>query len=341
MTGMSGSALFEWYRIQWLSTPIAGKSLATWLAFLAIFLWLLAFDLVVLGRRWHGRPPTARESIQLAGFFIAAALLYGGWVWFRFGTQAGLYFFTGYLVEEALSLDNIFVMSVIFTSLGVPGQYQHRVLFWGILGAIVMRGIMIGLGTALVSRISGILYVFGAFLIFTGLRMLLNRGGDETVNPAENGLLRFLKRHFPVTDQIHGERFLVRLPVGEGGRTALHMTPLLVALVLVEGADLVFAVDSVPAIFAITTDPFIVYTSNMFAILGLRALYFALAALVRRFKHLKTALSVLLVFIGGKIFYNHFFEPISPVASLLITLGILGAGVLFSLFKTRDKVPAA
>src|SRR5690606_4212720 len=146
---------------------------------------------------------------------------------------------------------------------------------------------------------------------------------------------------FPITDQLHGDRFLVRLPVEAGGRPVRHMTPLLVALVLVEGADLVFAVDSVPAIFAITTDPYIVYTSNMFAILGLRALYFSLAALVRRFRHLKTALSVLLVFIGGKIFYNHFFEPISPVASLVATLGILGAGVLFSLVKSRDDVPAA
>lgn len=321
----------------WLADPVAGKSLGTWLAFLAILLSLLAFDLLVLGRRWHDRPPSARESLGLAGFFIGAALLYGIWVWLRFGSQAGVYFFTGYLVEEALSLDNIFVISVIFASLGIPGKYQHRVLFWGILGAIVMRGVMIALGTALVSRISGVLFIFGAFLIYTGLRML--RGGDDAHDPADNRLLRFLKRRFPVTDDLHGDHFFVRLPLKPGGAPVRHMTPLFVALVLVEGADLVFAVDSVPAIFAITTDPFIVYTSNMFAILGLRALYFALAALVQRFRHLKTALSVLLVFIGGKIFYNHFFEPIAPVLSLAVTVGILAAGVLLSLVRSRDEVP--
>ncbi|HEX6988757.1 MAG TPA: TerC family protein [Bacillota bacterium] len=334
--------------LEWLTHPaIGGKSPGTWLAFLAILLSLLAFDLMVLGRRWHDRPPTARESLALAGFFIASAIAYGAWVWLRFGHESGLHFFTGYLVEEALSLDNIFVISVIFASLGIPGKYQHGVLFWGILGAVVMRGLMIALGTALVSRIASVLYIFGAFLIYTGIRML--RGGDDAHDPADNRLLRFLKGHFHVTDRLHGDHFFVRLPVedepGRGAaqgkaRRVLHMTPLFVALVLVEGADLVFAVDSVPAIFAITTDPYVVYTSNMFAILGLRALYFSLAALVRRFRYLKTALSVLLVFIGGKIFYNHFFEPITPVVSLLGTLGILAAGVLVSLVRTGGEAPA-
>ena len=328
--------------MDWLAQPILGKSAGQWFIFLAIWFSLLSFDLFVLGRRWHTRPPTGGESLGLAGFFITAAILYGFWVWYNFGETAGLLFFTGYLVEGSLSLDNIFVISVIFTSLGIPGKYQHRVLFWGILGAIVMRGIMIILGSALVSRISAILYIFGAFLIYTGIKMLL--GGDkedEAVDPSKNRLLQLLKRRFPVTEDLHGEHFFVRKPLRPGGKPILHMTPLFVALILVEGADLVFAVDSVPAIFAITTDPFIVYTSNMFAILGLRALYFALAVLVRRFHYLKTALSVLLVFIGGKIFYNHFFEPISPLASLLITVSILAGGLLASLLLRREGVPSA
>jgi tellurite resistance protein TerC len=212
-------------------------------------------------------------------------------------------------------------------------------LFWGILGVIVLRGIMIALGATLLESFSWLLLIFGAFLVFTGIRMLTT--GDKPTNIEENPILKFMRRRFRISNEIHGERFLVRLPDPKTGRTVTFMTPLLVALILVEFADLIFAVDSVPAIFAITTDPFIVYTSNIFAILGLRALYFALAALVHRFKYLKVALSVVLIFIGLKVFYNQFFGKLDPAISLSVTMAILAGGVVYSLLKTsKTGIPA-
>jgi tellurite resistance protein TerC len=230
----------------------------------------------------------------------------------------------------------VFVIAMIFSFFAVPPIYQHRVLFWGILGVIVLRAILIGLGAALVSQFAWILYVFAAFLVATGIKMLVM--ADQEYSVADNGMLRAMRRRFNVTDQLVGERFFVRLP-NAAGQQVWFMTPLFLALVMIEFADVIFAVDSVPAIFAVMTDPFLIYTSNIFAILGLRALYFALAAMVHRFRYLKVALAVVLIFIGGKIFVAEMLglAKIPPVVALSVTFGILLLGVLASLWSTRDQ----
>ncbi|WP_348946180.1 TerC family protein [Chitinibacter sp. FCG-7] len=319
----------------WLGQPIW-----LWLTFVTIVLALLAFDLGVLHKEDH--EIGVRESLQLSAFYIVAGLLFGGWVWWYLGSVSGMQYFTGFLIEKSLSLDNVFVISLIFTYFAVPRIYQHRVLFWGILGVIVLRAIMIGLGATLVAQYYWTLYVFAVFLIFTGLKMLF--AGEQTTDMANNPLLGFLRRRMRVTKEMHGQRFFVRAPAAPGSdKQVWWATPLFLALCMVELVDLVFAVDSVPAIFAITTDPFIVYTSNIFAILGLRALYFALAAVIHRFHYLKYALALVLVFIGSKIFLGDFvFDGKVPaVLSLAVTFGLLAAGVLFSLWKTRkDARPA-
>ncbi len=317
------------------SQIVLGQPAWLWLAFLFLVGLLLAFDLGVLHRK--ERIIGVRESLWLSAGYVAVACAFGAWVWSRMGGEAGLAFFTGYFVEKSLSLDNVFVISLIFASLAVPRQYQHRVLFWGILGAIVMRGIMIGLGSALVSNFSWVLYVFGAFLVFTGVKMLF--ASDAPHDIENSAVLKLARRHFRVTSELHGNRFVVRQPAAKGGPNVLHLTPLMLALVMVEGADLVFAVDSVPAIFAITTDTFIVFTSNIFAILGLRALYFALAAMIHRFVYLKYALAAVLVFIGGKIFWSHAVAKVDPLVSLGVTAALLSAGVVVSLARTA-KEPA-
>ncbi len=224
---------------------------------------------------------------------------------------------------------------MIFSSFAIPRQYQHRVLFWGILGVIVLRALMIGFGTALVQEFSWVLYLFAVFLVFTGVKMLVWSSHDA--NLAEGGLLRFLKRRMRVTETLHGDRFFVKQADPKSGKLVTWATPLFLALVMIEIADVIFAVDSVPAIFAITTDPYIVYTSNIFAILGLRALYFALAAVIHRFAYLKQALAILLIFIGGKIFLADALglEKFPPELSLGITFAILAAGIFYSLWRTR------
>jgi tellurite resistance protein TerC len=244
-------------------------------------------------------------------------------------------YLTGFAVEKALAMDNVFVIAMIFAFFSVPRAYQHRVLFWGILGVIVLRAIMIGLGATIVAQFSWVLYIFAAFLIATGVKMIVF--ADREYDVGSNPVLRFMRRRFNVTDELHGERFFIRLPHPETGKTVRYMTPLFLALLMVEIADVIFAVDSVPAIFAITTDPFIVYTSNIFAILGLRALYFALAAMVHRFHYLKFALAGVLIFIGSKIFIADALgiEKFPPAVSLAVTFGLLAAGVVWSLVKTR------
>jgi tellurite resistance protein TerC len=254
-------------------------------------------------------------------------------------THAGITFFTGYFIEKALSIDNVFVISLIFGFFAIPRKYQYRALVWGILAVIVLRGIMIAVGAALVQNYSWILYFFGAFLIATGIKMLFVPEGDADVS--KNPVVRFMKKHMRVTNELHGHRFFVTQPHPVTNKAALWATPLFFALILVEFADLIFAVDSVPAIFAITQDPFIVYTSNIFAILGLRALYFALAAVIHRFKYLKYALAVVLIFIGCKIFYSQVYGKLDAWISLAVTFGLLAVGVLYSLWKTRDQLPAA
>jgi tellurite resistance protein TerC len=315
-----------------------GKPLWMWLAFAAIVLVLLALDLGVLHRKQ--REIGVAESLVMSAVYVGLGVAFGGWVWASLGEAAGLAYLTGFVVEKSLAMDNVFVIAMIFTYLAVPRQYQHRVLFWGVLGVIVLRAIMIGLGTAIVQQFSWVLYVFAAFLIFTGIKMWVL--ADKPMDIGGNPVLRFARRHMRVTEELHGQRFFVRV-ADASGKTALFATPLFLALIMVEFVDLVFAVDSVPAILAITTDPFIVYTSNIFAILGLRALYFALAAMAHRFHYLKYALAVLLIFIGSKIFVADALglAKIPPPVSLGVTFAILAAGIGWSLFRTRAEARPA
>lgn len=316
-----------------------GKPLWLWLTFIGIVVVLLALDLGVLHRK--AREIGVTESLVLSAVYIALGLAFGGWVWWLMGETAGIQYITGFVIEKSLAMDNVFVIAMIFTYFSVPRIYQHRVLFWGILGVIVLRAIMIGLGATLVSQFGWVLYVFAAFLIITGIQMW--RNAEKEYDVASNPVLKWVRRRFNVTDELHGEKFWVKHTDPRTTKSAWYMTPLFLALIMVEIVDLVFAVDSVPAIFAITTDPFIVYTSNIFAILGLRALYFALAALVHRFKYLKYALAVLLIFIGSKIFVADLLGigKVPPPVSLGITFAILAAGIGWSLLKTRAVPPAA
>jgi tellurite resistance protein TerC len=314
-----------------LYSPFLGTAIWIWLLFAGIVVALLAFDLGVLHK--DDREIGVQESLMLSGGYISISLLFGAWVWWYLGAQSGTEYFTGFLIEKSLSMDNVFVIALIFSYFAIPRQYQHRVLFWGILGVIVLRAIMIGLGAALISQFSWILYVFGAFLIFTGIKMWIL--ADHMPDIANNPLLKFLRKHLRVTPHIEGNAFFVtrRDPVSD--KPLRWATPLFLALCMVEAIDLVFAVDSVPAIFAITDDPFIVYTSNIFAILGLRALYFALAAMIHRFTYLKYALALVLVFIGAKIFLVGIIGKIPPSVSLSVTFGLIAGGVIVSLWRTR------
>jgi tellurite resistance protein TerC len=312
----------------WLTKPMW-----MWLSFFAIVVALLVLDLGILHKDNH--EIEVKESLVFSAGYISLGLLFGAWVWWYLGATSGMEYLTGFAIEKALAMDNVFVIAMIFSFFAVPRKYQHRVLFWGILGVIVLRAIMIGLGATIVSQFSWVLYVFAVFLIATGVKMLVFTSNEYNVG--NNPVLRFIRRRFNVTDEHHGQNFFVRLPDPNTGKHVWFMTPLFLALALIEVADVIFAVDSVPAIFAITTDPFIVYTSNIFAILGLRALYFALAAMVHRFHYLKTALAVVLIFIGSKIFLAPLLglEKFPPAASLSITFGVLAWGVLYSLWKTR------
>lgn len=313
-----------------------GKPLWMWLVFLAIVVGLLVFDLGVLHKDDH--EIGVAESLKLSAMYISLGLSFAGFIWWQMDATATAQYLTAFVVEKTLAMDNIFVIALIFGFFAIPRQYQHRVLFWGILGVIVLRGIMIGLGATIVEQYHWVLYIFAAFLIFTGIKMLFVTEKDHDLN--DNALLKFLKRRFHVTEKIQGHAFFVKQPDPRTGKMVRFVTPLFLALILIEVADLVFAVDSVPAVFTITTDPYIVYTSNIFAILGLRALYFALAAVLHRFAYLKYALSLLLVFIGSKVFVAEAmgWEKFPPEWSLGITFAILGAGVAISVWKTGAAV---
>ena len=319
-----------------LFADFLGTATWLWLVFLGVVITLLAFDLGVLHRDNH--EIGIKESLLLSAGYISAGLLFAVWVFYQKGGDASMDYLTGFLIEKSLSMDNVFVMALIFSFLAIPRQYQHKVLFWGIMGVIVLRALMIGLGAALIHEFSWILYVFGAFLVLTGLKMLFSKVDDHP-DLENNWLVKWLRGHLRVTDRLHEQRFFVRQPDATG-KNVLWITPLFLALILIECADLVFAVDSVPAIFAITQDPFIVYTSNIFAILGLRALYFALAALIHRFAYLKYALALILVFVGSKIFLVGIIGKIPAVVSLSVTIGLLVGGVLLSLYKTRGEAAA-
>jgi tellurite resistance protein TerC len=321
-------------------------------AFIVMVLGLLALDLGVFHRRSH--EVSTREALRWTAMWVTLGLSFSVFIYFGYqyhwlglGTQAdaldgrlldgrtaALRYLTGYVVEESLSVDNIFVMSVIFTYFGVPAKYQHRVLFWGVMGALVLRGAMIGLGAALIARFHWILYVFGGFLILTALKMLTMREGEN--DPGRNPLLRLVRRFFPVTSEFHGERFVIRgEPTPDAPRGRWVLTPLALALVMVETTDLIFAVDSIPAVFAITADPFLVYTSNVFAILGLRSIYFAMASVIAKFHCLKPALAVVLLVVGTKMLAANWLHQVLGAYFNVVLLGvivlILGTGVVVSI----------
>src|SRR2546423_370956 len=285
-----------------------------WAGFGLFILLMVALDLGVMNRRAHA--VTYREATLWSVVWVTLALVFAGIVFWNTNRQTGLEFITGYIIELSLSVDNLFVFLLIFSYFKVPSKYQHRVLFWGVLGALVMRMTMIGVGATLVERFHWVLYIFGVFLIYTGIRMLRQ---DEAVrNPEDNAAVRFVTRHIPVTRSYEGERFFT---VREGRRMG---TLLLLVLVIVEVSDLVFAVDSIPAIFGVTTNPFIVYTSNVFAILGLRSLYFLLAGVVEKFHYLKVGLSVVLTFVGVKMLTEGYVVRYFGLSKEAVIAGSLG-----------------
>ena len=321
----------EFLFTDWLGTPAW-----FWLAFLGLVAALTAFDLGVLHK--EDKEMGIGESLKLSAFYIAIALAFGAWIWAERGADLGMKYYTGFFIEKALSIDNVFVISLIFTYFAIPAKYQYRALLWGILAVIVLRGLMIAGGAALVSQAYWVLYIFAAFLVFTGIKMLF--AGDKPMDIEHNPVVRWISSHMRVTRELHEQHFFVKVKDEKTGKLVTAATPLFLALVVINLADLVFAVDSVPAIFAITTDTFIVYTSNIMAILGLRALYFALAAMVHRFHYLKYALALVLVFIGLKIFVADFLlggDKFPPVLSLGVTFGLIAAGVLYSLWKTKGE----
>ncbi len=299
-----------------------------WGIFGAIVVTILFLDLFVFHR--HADKPSMRSTLTLCLSYMSIALLFGLFIMYERGLDTGMDYYTGYLVEFSLSLDNIFVMSLVFTSLKIPDIYQHRVLFWGILGAVIMRAIMILLGEQLVSQFHGVLYLFSAFLIYTGVKMLIHRNDVEDPSEKENKVMNFVKKHLRMTNKLNGEHFTIR----KNGQ--LLFTPLFMALLTIELMDVIFAIDSIPAIFLITTDVFVVYTSNIFAILGLRSLYFLLAAAVSKFTYLKHALSIVLIFIGLKIYLPLFDMKVSNVMSLVVTFTLLAGGVALSLYKNKQ-----
>jgi tellurite resistance protein TerC len=302
-----------------------------WIGFNGFVLAMLAVDLGVFHRKSH--VVSLRESLAWTSVWVVLALVFNVGVWHYAGPQKALEFFTGYLIEKSLSVDNVFVFALLFSYFAVPPQYQHKVLFWGILGALLMRAIMIAAGTALIAKFGWIIYVFGSFLILTGIKMIVKR--EEEIHPERNLVVRWFKKLMPVTPEYRGDKFFVR---ENGIRMA---TPLFVVLLLVEFTDLIFAVDSIPAIFAVTKDPFIVYTSNVFAILGLRSLYFSLAGVMDKFHYLKIGLGVVLAFVGVKMMLAHTPWKIDTLVSLGVIVAILAASVVWSLVRPRSTPTVA
>jgi tellurite resistance protein TerC len=302
-----------------------------WAGFTGLVVLLLALDLGVLNRRTHAL--SLREAAWWSGGVITLAALFAGFLWWREGLAHAVEFTTGYLVEFSLSVDNLFVFLLVFQYFAVPPALQARVLKWGIFGAIVLRGLMIGLGAILLARFHWVTYLFGAILIVTGIRML-RAGGEVRIEPERNPVVRLARRFLPVTPAYEGSRFFVR------SRAGLYATPLFLVVLVVEWSDIVFAIDSIPAIFAITRDAFLVYSSNVFAILGLRALFFLLAGVMDRFHYLKVSVAGILVYVGAKMAASGW-VTVSAAVSLAVILGLLTAGVVASHLRPRRAAPPA
>ena len=321
--------------------------MAVWLGFILLVVLMLALDLGVFNRRSH--VISTREALRWTSLWVSVSLLFSVFVFFAYdrawfgigeevghpsrGIDAALTFLTGYIVELSLSMDNIFVIAVIFSYFGIPKQYQHRVLFWGILGAVIFRGLFIAAGAYLVAHFDWVLYVFGAILLWTAYKMLKSNS-DEEIHPDDNILLRFFRKFLPVTKQMRGDHFFVKR-----NNRIVAMTPMFVALIVVETTDVMFAFDSIPAIFAITSDPFLVFTSNIFAILGLRSMYFVLASLLDKFEYLKYSLAAILAFVGIKMVALHPLHiKLEQWVSLTLIVTLLAAGIIASWLKERaDK----
>ncbi len=305
-----------------------------WLMFFGIFSFILFLDLGVLERK--AEEISAKKSLILFSTYAVVACLFGLWIRWYFGNQMAADFFTGYIVEMGLSIDNVFVISLVFSYLSIPRHLQHRVLFWGILGAIVLRGIMFVIGAEILDRYDPVLLIFGVFLIYSGLKMLLT--DEPAINLSDSKILSFLRRYLRVSNELHGERFFIRRadPLKKG-KTKLYATPLFLALLLIEFGDAMFAVDSVPAMLAVSHETFAIYSCDMFAVLGLRALYFLLSAAMNRFCYLQPACAVLLVFIGLKVFVSEFWFKVDDRVSLLVTFVLLLGGIVLSLLKTAES----
>jgi tellurite resistance protein TerC len=320
--------------------PLAGASfmgqpVLVWCGFLALVAGLLTFDLRVLNR--HDHTIGFLESLRTTGLYVAIALAFGGVLWATLGGEAGMLFVTAYLVEESLSLDNVFVISTIFAAFAIPSKYQHRVLFWGIIGVVLMRGAMILVGSVMIARFHWILFLFGGFLVITGIKMLFS-SHEAAEDPSQSKVVSLVKRFIPLTHEFHGHAFFARV-LSAKGASRLVATPLFPALLVVETADLLFALDSIPAVLAISTDAFIVFSSNIFAVLGLRALYSVLSVMVGRFVYLRYALAGVLMFIGAKIFWVELVGPIPAFVSLAVTVTVLGGSIVLSLLRppARDS----
>ncbi len=325
--------------MEFLTQPFLGEATWIWLALMAFVGTVLYLDLAVFNKKDH--IIEMKESLKLASIYVSFGLLFGLWIFYNNGSDDALDYYTVYIIEQTLSLDNLFVMSVIFASFGVPRQYQHKLLVWGIIGVVILRGATIAAGAALVQQYDWVLLIFAAILFYTGVKLFFVAGEESHEDYSQKPISKFLAKHMRITNRIEGGRFFTKVPVeGKAGKAVLHATPLFLALVVIELTDLLFAFDSVPAALAITTDPYIVFTANIFAILGLRAIFFAMEHIIHRFIYLKYSLAILLMFISGKVFYTQFMGEHVPAAlSLGLTVFILGAGIVVSLMRTTKNDP--
>jgi tellurite resistance protein TerC len=325
--------------MEFLTQPFLGEAVWVWGALLTFVTTVLALDLGVFNKKDH--VIEMKESLKLASIYISFGVMFGLWVWYRNGSDMAMDYYTVYILEQTLSLDNLFVMSIIFASFSIPREYQHRLLVYGIIGVVILRGATIAAGAALVQEYSWILLLFAAFLFFTGLKLFFVAGEEEREDFSQKPIARFLAKHLRVTSNLHGKKFFVKVTPENGvGKAVLHATPMFLALVIIEFTDLLFAFDSVPAALAITTNPYIVFTANIFAILGLRAIFFAMEHIIHRFVYLKYSLAILLMFIAGKVFYTQIMDEHIPAAlSLGLTVAILGGGIMASLLRTKKNEP--
>lgn len=321
-----------------LYTVVLHQPVWIWLMFFAVFSAVLFLDLGVLEKK--AQEISAKKSLILFTAYASIACLFGVWIWWYFGKSMAAEYFMGYVVEIGLSIDNVFVISLVFSYLAIPRNLQHRVLFWGILGAAVLRGVMFVIGAEILDQWDPVLLIFAVFLIYSGLKMLLSE--DPSIDLSDSKMLRFFRHYLRLTNELRGEHFFVREPSqSEPGKMKWYATPLFLALLLIEFGDALFAIDSVPTMLSVSHETFAVYSSDMFAVLGLRALYFMVCAAMHRFSYLQPACAILLVTIGLKVFVGEFFFKIEDCYSLLITFVLLGGGVLLSLFKSAEKEEAA